>query len=95
MKQSIINFLSTRGNLTLFHCVLYGIIGYIMGQHLTWIELGIMFAIIFLIQFITRTKAVADGMVFRQMMIDLNCDANEIAKKMKDEVDKINKKDLN
>ena len=32
-----------------------------MGQHLTWIELGVMFTVMFLIQFITRTKAVADG----------------------------------
>jgi len=60
-----------------------------MGEHLTWIELGLMFIIMLGIQFITRTKAVADGMVFRQMMIDLNCDANEIAKRLQDDVDKL------
>ena len=91
MKQIIMNFLSSRNNLTIFQCLLYFIVGYIMGEHLTWIKLGLMFAIMFLIQFITRTKAVADGMMFRQMMMDLNCNANEIAKRMKNEIDKINK----
>ena len=64
-----------------------------MGQYLTWPKLGLMFVVMFGIQFITRTKAVADGMMFRQMMIDLDCDANEIAKRMKKEVEKIHKED--
>ena len=91
MKQIIMNFLNSRNNLTIFQCLLYFIVGYVMGEHLTWIKLGLMFAIMFLIQFITRTKAVADGMMFRQMMMDLNCNVNEIAKRMKNEIDKINK----
>ena len=95
MKQTIINFLSSRLNLTIFQCMLYGLIGYIMGGHLTWIELGVMFVIMLGIQFITRTKAVADGMMFREMMIDLNTDANEIVRKMKEETDRLNKEDLN
>ena len=95
MKQTIIAFLSSRANLTVFQCILYGVIGYIMGEHLTWIELGLMFIIMLCIQFITRTKAVADGMMFRQMMIDLDIDANEIARKMKEEAERMNKKDLN
>ena len=95
MKQTIIAFLSSRANLTVFQCILYGVIGYVMGEHLTWTELAIMYVIMFGIQFITRTKAVADGMAFRQMMIDLDVDANEIVRKMKVETDRINKKDLN
>ena len=95
MKQTIINFLSSRANLTIFQCILYGVIGYIMGEHLTWTELAIMYVIMFGIQFITRTKAVADGMMFREMMIDLNTDANEIVRKMKEETDRLNKEDLN
>ena len=71
------------------------IIGYVMGEHLTWIELGIMFMVMFLIQFITRTKAVADGMMFRQIMMDNQVDANEIIKMMKKEADRMNKDDLN
>tara|TARA_Y100000310_G_scaffold7507_1_gene8209 strand:+ start:212 stop:508 length:297 start_codon:yes stop_codon:yes gene_type:complete len=93
MIKTIITFLSSRANLTIFQCLLYFIVGYIMGQYLTWPKLGLMFVVMFGIQFITRTKAVADGMMFRQMMIDLNCDANEIAKRMKKEVEKIHKED--
>ena len=69
--------------------MLYGIIGYIMGNHLTWIQMILMFIILFGIHFITRTKAVADGMVFRQMMVDLDCDANEIARRIQDDVDRM------
>ena len=66
-----------------------------MGEHLTWIEMGVMFVVMFGIQFITRTKAVADGMVFRQIMLDNQVDANDIVKKMKQEMDRLNKDDLN
>jgi len=88
-------FLSNRTNLTIFQCLLYFIIGYIMGEYLTWPKLGLMFIIMLGIQFITRTKAVADGMVLRQIMTDLDCNANEIVRKMKEETDRINKEDLN
>ena len=91
----LIDFLSNRTNLTLFQCVLYLMIGYIMGQHLTWIELAIVFVLLFGIQFITRVKAVSDGMVFRQLIEHHGMDANEIVRRMKDEVDKMNKEDLN
>ena len=95
MKQAIINFLSNRFNLTIFQCLLYFIIGYVMGEYLTWPKLGLMFVVMLCIQFITRTKAVADGMMFRELMIDLDVDANEIIRKMKEETDRMNKKDLN
>ena len=95
MKRVIINFLSNRTNLTIFQCLLYFIVGYIMGQHLTWIELVLMFVVMLGIQFITRTKAVADGMMFREMMIDLDVDANEIVRKMKEEAERLDKEDLN
>ena len=88
-KIMLTRFLSNRTNLTIFQCLLYFIVGYIMGEHLTWPKLGLMFIIMFLIQFITRTKAVADGMLFRQIMTDIDCDANELAEKMKREVDKV------
>ena len=94
-KIMITNFLSNRTNLTIFQCLLYFIVGYIMGEYLTWPKLGLMFVIMFGIQFITRTKAVADGIMFRQMMIDLDCDTNEFIQHMKKEIDKIDKEDLN
>ena len=95
MKQAIINFLSSRGNLTIFQCILYGIVGYVMGMYLTWPKLVLMLVVMYLIQLITRTKAVADGMMFRQIMMDNHVDANEISKKIKQEADRINKEDWN
>ena len=95
MKQAIINFLSSRFNLTIFQCLLYFVIGWVMGEYLTWPKLGLMFVVMLCIQFITRTKAVADGMMFREMMIHSQVDANEIVKRMKEEADKMNKEDLN
>ena len=95
MKQAIINFLSNRFNLTIFQCLLYFVIGWVMGEYLTWPKLGLMFVVMLGIQFITRTKAVADGMVFREMMINSQVDANEIVKRMKEEADRMNKEDLN
>jgi len=95
MINNIIAFMSNRWNLTIFQCLLYFIIGYVMGEHLAWSKLILMFVVILCIQFITRTKAVADGMVLRQIMMDSKVDANEIVRMMKKEQDKINKKDLN
>ena len=84
MKQVIINFLSSRFNLTIFQCLLYFVIGWVMGEYLTWPKLILMFIVMLGIQFITRTKAVADGMVFREMMMNNQVDANEIVKRMKE-----------
>ena len=93
-KIMIMNFLSSRTNLTIFQCLLYFIIGWIMGEYLTWPKLGLMFVIMLCIQFITRTKAVADGMMFRQIMIDHDMKAGEFIQHMKKEMDKIDKEDL-
>ena len=95
MKQNILEFLSSRGNLTIFQCILYGIVGYVMGQHLDWARLVLMLLVMYFIQFITRTKAVADGMMFRQIMLDNQLDANDIVKMIKKEADRMNKDDLN
>jgi len=95
MIKTITNFLSNKTNLTIFQCLLYFVIGWVMGQHLAWIELCVMFMVMFGIQFITRVKGVADGMMMRQMMMDLKCDSNKFLQHMKDEVDKIDKEELN
>ena len=87
MKEIIINFLTSRTNLTIFQCLLYLMLGYMIGEYLTWQKMSIIFIVLFLIQFITRTKAVADGMMFRQIMIDSQVDANNIVKKMKEVYD--------
>ena len=96
MKEIIINFLTSRTNLTIFQCMLYLMLGYMIGEYLTWQKMSIIFIVLFLIQFITRTKAVADGMMFRQIMIDSQVDANNIVQKMKEVYDnKIDKDELN
>ena len=79
--------MSNRTNLTIVQCILYLIVGYIMSNHLDWIQLGIMFILLFGIQFITRIKAVSDGMVFRELMTDHHMDANEIVEKIKEQAE--------
>ena len=95
LKVMIINFLSSRINLTVFQCLLYLMIGYIMSEYLNWMKLLIMFALLLGIQFVTRIKAVSDGMMFKQIMEDHDMDANEIVRRMKEEAEKIDKEDLN
>ena len=91
----IINFLSNRTNLTLVQCMLYLIIGYVMGQYLDWTRMIIMFILLLGIQWITRIKAVADGMVFHQLIEHHGMDANEIVQKIKEEADKMEKDEWN
>ena len=76
----ILDFLSNRLNLTLLQCLLYIIVGYTIGQYLTWMQLIIIGGMIGVIQFITHVKAVADGMLLRQIMFD-----NQIPLPSKDE----------
>ena len=66
-----------------------------MGQHFSLVELGIVFILLFGIQFVTRVKAVSDGMVFGHMMKKNNMKANEIVEKMKKEVEKMDKDEWN
>ena len=94
-KTIMINFLSNRTNLTLVQCMIYLIIGYVMGQYLDWTKMVIMFILLFGIQWITRIKAVADGMVFHQLIEHHGMDANEIVQRIKEEADKMNKDEWN
>ena len=82
-----ISFLSSRINITVVQCVLYFIVGYVMGQHLNWIQFIIVFIMLLGIQFITRIKATSDGMVFRELMVDHRMDANEIVEKIKEQAE--------
>ena len=96
MKEQIIAFLISRTNLPIFQCMLYLMLGYMIGEYLTWQKMSIIFVVLFLIQFITRTKAVADGMMFRQIMLDNQVKANDIVQKMKEVYDnKIDRDELN
>ena len=95
MINNITAFLSSRWNLTIFQCLLYFIVGWVMGEHLALPKLVLMFAVMLCIQFITRTKGVADGMVMGHLMKKHSIKTNEFLQRMKDETDKINKEDLN
>jgi len=79
----ITNFLSNRTNLIILQCLLYILIGYIMGSHLEWSEIVVMYVIILVLQFVTHIRAVADGMVYNQLMND-NKDFKEFIKKIKE-----------
>ena len=59
-----------------------------MGEYLNWVKFGIMFVVIFIIQFVTRAKSVADGMMYRQLMVENEWEVNEVIQKIKDEADK-------
>ena len=89
IEKMITNFLSSRVNLTIFQFLLYFIMGYMMGQYLTWGKMALMFVVMFGIQFVTRAKGVADGMLFRQLMFDNEMDCimgtNEVLEKIKEE----------
>jgi len=82
-----ISFLSNRVNITIVQCVLYFIVGYVMGQHLNWIQFIIVFIMILGIQFITRIKATSDGMVFRELMVNHEMKANDIVEKIKEQAE--------
>ena len=47
MKETIIAFLSSRTNLTIFQCLLYFVVGHMMGEYLSWGQIGIMFVVLF------------------------------------------------
>ena len=65
---------------------MYSMIAYIMLQYgMNILEMVIVFSLLFTIQFLTRIKAVADGMVFRQLMTDYEIDANDIVQKIKEQ----------
>ena len=64
-----------------------------MGHHHNWIELGIVYVLLFGLQFITRIKAVSDGMVVRQLMLDHKMKANQVIEKIKEQAKEAKRKD--
>ena len=88
MIKEIQTFLGNRLNLNIMQCILYFIIGYVMGIYLSWAKIILLGIAIIGLQFITRIKAVADGMMFRQIMIDNEWEVGKVIQKIKDEADK-------
>ena len=78
----ITNFLSNRTNLIILQCLLYTIVGYIMGSYLTMSEIIIVFIMILLIQFLTHIRGVSQGMLYNQLMNE-DRDFKKFIKKLK------------
>ncbi len=86
MITTLKNFVSNRTHLSIIQFLMYSMIAYIMLQYsMSVLEMIIVFSLLFTIQFLTRIKAVADGMMFRQLMTDYEMDANDIVQKIKEQ----------
>ena len=59
-----------------------------MRNHLTTQEWIITFIILFVIQFTTHLKAVANGMVYNQIMNERNINMRKLLEKMKEDAEK-------
>ena len=73
MKQiisSVTNFLSSKLNLTILQCILYFVLGYMLREHYSWGQFGIIFIVLLGIQFITHIKGVSHGMMLHQILQD-------------------------
>ena len=69
-------------NLIILQYTLYFIVGYIMGSHLDTGQFIIMFIVIILLQFVTHIKAIADGMIYNQILNE-NKDFKKFINKIK------------
>ena len=86
MITTLKNFVSNRTHLSIIQFLMYSMIAYIMLQYsMSILEMVIVFSLLLTIQFLTRIKAVADGMMFRQLMDDFDMDANDIVQKIKEQ----------
>ena len=84
--NTITNFLSNKINLTILQCVLYGILGYILKDY-TWTQFIIVFIILLGIQFITHVRAVAQGLMMHQMMVEDRHQLIEFLRDVEDDED--------
>ena len=88
MITTLKNFVSNRTHLSIIQFLMYSMIAYIMLQYsMSILEMVIVFSLLLTIQFLTRIKAVADGMMFRQLMTDYEMDANDIVQKIKEQAE--------
>ena len=92
MITTLKNFVSNRTHLSIIQFLMYSMIAYIMLQYsMSVLEMIIVFSLLLTIQFLTRIKAVADGMMFRQLMTDYEMDANDIVQKIKEQAQEARK----
>ena len=87
-KKTIIGFLSSRVNLNLMQILLYTLIGIILYDYISLKQFSVVYLMVFGIHFTTQIKATADGMVYRQIMLDHKLKANDIIEKIRKQVKK-------
>tara|TARA_Y100001938_G_C7826613_1_gene299261 strand:+ start:138 stop:422 length:285 start_codon:yes stop_codon:yes gene_type:complete len=86
-KKTIIDFLSSRVNLNLLQILLYILIGIVIYDYISLKQFSVVYLMIFGIHLTTQIKATADGMVYRQIMLDHKLRANDIIEKIKKQVE--------
>ena len=79
------NFMNSRLNLTILQCILYFIVGWVMGSYLSLGQMCVMFIVLFGIQLITHVKALSDGMVFYNQMMNDNPRIKKMLDKIKED----------
>ena len=83
--NTLTNFLSSKLNLTILQCILYFVLGYMLREHYSWGQFGVIFTVLLAIQFITHIKGVSQGMVMFQMMEEDRHHFMKYIKKLKEE----------
>ena len=93
-EKMITNFLSNRFNLNILHILLYIVIGIALYDKMDWTQLLLVSTLITITNIISHVKGTANGMLYRQLMLDHNLQANEILEKIKEEAEKAKNDEL-
>ena len=94
LKKMMANFLSNRFNLNLLHIVLYIVIGIALYNSMDWTRILMISSLIIVTNVISHVKGTANGMVYRELMLHHDLQANEILQKIREEAEKAKNDDL-
>ena len=85
-------FLSNRTNLTIIQCMLYFIIGYVMSNYLSLGQFIVLFIVMALLHIVTHIKAVADGMLYNELIHNHDIGLDKLLNKWRKQAEKNAKK---
>ena len=85
-------FLSNRTNLTIIQCMLYFIIGYVMSSYLSLGQFIVLFIVMALLHIVTHIKAVADGMLYNELIHNHDIGLDKLLNKWRKQAEKNAKK---
>ena len=94
LKKMMANFLSNRFNLNLLHIVLYIVIGIALYNSMDWTRILMISSLIIVTNVISHVKGTANGMVYRELMLHHDLQANEILEKIREEAERAKNDDL-